>query len=321
MSSNGDSMFNGHPLSKVPFDFPFPYNTYEIQENFMKNLYFTLENSKFGIFESPTGTGKSLSLICGILKWYYDHKVFNLEKIEREISELEIQKNKNVSEDWIEQQSHELKLRNQIDSLKDCVKREKTYDEYIDNIRKQNEKRKKALKQDQNQVAVHALTYRNKSDTKTEKDKQKEKPLCEENLENVIEKVEEFDKYMKQIGEDKDMLLDDVTQDEEAIDEIEETEEEYEDLKIFFCSRTHSQLSQFVKEINKTVYQNQLRITSLSSRQNYCINESVNRLKNINLINEKCIELGRNSKKTKVDENKRALKKTKKYQHKMPLQE
>ncbi len=41
----------------IPGEFPFPYaQPYEIQLNFMKALYKTLELKKIGIFESPTGT-------------------------------------------------------------------------------------------------------------------------------------------------------------------------------------------------------------------------------------------------------------------------
>lgn len=40
--------------------FPFPFKPYDIQEKFMKELYFTLEQQKLGIFESPTGTVSSL---------------------------------------------------------------------------------------------------------------------------------------------------------------------------------------------------------------------------------------------------------------------
>lgn len=42
---------------EIPDKFPFPYEQpYEIQLNFMKALYKTLELRKVGIFESPTGT-------------------------------------------------------------------------------------------------------------------------------------------------------------------------------------------------------------------------------------------------------------------------
>lgn len=36
--------------------FPFPFQPYDIQEKFMKELYCTIEKEKHGIFESPTGT-------------------------------------------------------------------------------------------------------------------------------------------------------------------------------------------------------------------------------------------------------------------------
>lgn len=36
--------------------FPFPYQPYDIQEQFMQALYGVLQQGKVGIFESPTGT-------------------------------------------------------------------------------------------------------------------------------------------------------------------------------------------------------------------------------------------------------------------------
>lgn len=45
-------------LGTKPFGFPFePYN---IQKDFMEELYNVLEEGKVGIFESPTGTVRSL---------------------------------------------------------------------------------------------------------------------------------------------------------------------------------------------------------------------------------------------------------------------
>jgi len=38
-------------------------------------------------------------------------------------------------------------------------------------------------------------------------------------------------------------------------------------LKIFFCTRTHSQISQFIGEVQKTKYVDQLRLVALGSRQ------------------------------------------------------
>lgn len=61
--------------------------------------------------------------------------------------------------------------------------------------------------------------------------------------------------------------------------------------QIYYCSRTHSQLTQFVNELRKTVYAEDVKCVSLGSRKNLCINEEVRKLKNINRINERCLDM------------------------------
>jgi len=56
-------------------------------------------------------------------------------------------------------------------------------------------------------------------------------------------------------------------------DESSEEEEEEKKLKVYFCSRTHSQLSQFIKELRRTVFAKEMKVVSLGSRKNLCINE------------------------------------------------
>lgn len=53
----------------------------------------------------------------------------------------------------------------------------------------------------------------------------------------------------------------------------EEEEEEEVTPKVFFTSRTHSQLSQFVGELKKTEFGWRLRTVCLGSRKNLCINK------------------------------------------------
>lgn len=67
--------------------------------------------------------------------------------------------------------------------------------------------------------------------------------------------------------------------------------EEYPTRKIFFCSRTHSQLSQFVHEVRKTFWSNSVRLVVLGSRKTMCVNPNVNSLPTINQINDKCLDL------------------------------
>lgn len=44
-------------------NFSFPFPPYDIQKQFMRELYFTIENKKLGIFESPTGTVSKLRIL------------------------------------------------------------------------------------------------------------------------------------------------------------------------------------------------------------------------------------------------------------------
>lgn len=43
--------------------------------------------------------------------------------------------------------------------------------------------------------------------------------------------------------------------------------------KVYFCSRTHSQLSQFVEELKKTKFHLELSVVCLGSRKTLCINQ------------------------------------------------
>ena len=80
--------------------------------------------------------------------------------------------------------------------------------------------------------------------------------------------------------------------------------------KIFYCSRTHSQLAQFVQELGRVklptgswaidVQSDQdpkdhghavIKHLPLASRKNLCINPKVARLGNATAINERCLEL------------------------------
>ncbi|CAP65065.1 uncharacterized protein PODANS_5_6530, partial [Podospora anserina S mat+] len=64
------------PTSEEPIDFHHPYTPYPVQLEFMRTVYDVLErgNGQVGILESPTGTGKSLSLICSAITWLRNHK-------------------------------------------------------------------------------------------------------------------------------------------------------------------------------------------------------------------------------------------------------
>ena len=61
--------------------------------------------------------------------------------------------------------------------------------------------------------------------------------------------------------------------------------------KIFFVSRTHSQISQFVREIGKTEFGKNVRVVALGSRSTLCVNPEVVDLPTDARVNERCLEL------------------------------
>ncbi|KAJ3733285.1 helicase C-terminal domain-containing protein [Lentinula guzmanii] len=60
----------------TPDTFPaFPYTRpYTIQTELMRHLYEAIESRKVTVVESPTGTGKTSSLLCASLTWLHDEK-------------------------------------------------------------------------------------------------------------------------------------------------------------------------------------------------------------------------------------------------------
>ena len=51
------------------YDIMFPFEPYQIQKDFIENLLRTLDRKTNGLQQSPTGTGKTLSLLTGCLAW------------------------------------------------------------------------------------------------------------------------------------------------------------------------------------------------------------------------------------------------------------
>lgn len=231
-------------------DFPFPFLPYKIQADFMKSLYDCLENGNLGIFESPTGTGKTLSIICGALKWLKDNQekqkniiISKKEELENRIKEIE---EKNAS-DWFSVQTEQIelisekqKLQKKLDAI---TKEEQKIIKYKEQVKEYN---------DQKEVIKQYLPNDNWKNIK--RSKNKESSLEEKSL----EKEEFFD---------EDLILKDVDNHSDDSGEEEEIERESsQSCKIFFCSRTHSQLSQFIGELNKSPYSDQVSLVPLASR-------------------------------------------------------
>ncbi|XP_050438431.1 ATP-dependent DNA helicase DDX11 [Adelges cooleyi] len=294
--------FNGIVVEEkltAPLSFPFPFEPYQIQHDFMTNLYTAIENKKLGIFESPTGTGKTLSIICGAVRWLYDNEERELRQLKMTLDSLAVKNgSKNAGDkdddddddddDWITGQARLVKKQQQVYEISTMLKALEEFNYNIEQIKVEQRQKK-----DKSRLLAHRSILNQKNGIEIEN---------EENGKFVLDEESEF-------------LLEEYDQctSKDSVDETTDEKVEYEGVKIYFCSRTHSQLTQFVAEMKKSPY-SATRIVSLASRQNYCINKTVKNLKNITLMNERCLEMGKSKpsqKSTKVSTNGEVLKKKK----------
>ncbi|XP_076068379.1 ATP-dependent DNA helicase DDX11 isoform X2 [Oratosquilla oratoria] len=269
-------------MLQPPSTFEFPFPPYDIQEAFMRNLFHTLQEKKLGIFESPTGTGKSLSLICGALTWLRDYNKFYKDELEKKIAEAEEATKADDGPDWFSAATKRQAI--QVEFQKSKV-------EY-QNLLKQEE-RIASLKT--RRQAVKRATVKKVDDEFDQLFKD-----IQEVQQSVQRELQAVSGENDLTNDDYELLLEDYHSDDDDCWEKKNNEDEEQDcLKIYFCSRTHSQLSQFVREVQKTIFSEETRVVSLASRQNLCINEAVLRLNNSSMVNDRCLELQRGKQNTK----------------------
>ncbi|XP_069484673.1 ATP-dependent DNA helicase DDX11 isoform X2 [Ambystoma mexicanum] len=280
----------------VAISFPFPYQPYSIQEDFMAALYRVLESGKIGIFESPTGTGKSLSLICGALTWLKDFE----EKKKREESEAlagankEMNRNERTPDTFVHRSVEQLTSSLEPDWITQFVQKKEERD-MVDRLKEEQIKRKKRearLEEIRHNVQLkYAAKRKRNEDDETERLLKLSKQMLASDSLETSDPLEQ--------GEEE-LILAEYESDEEkkkghGLEE--EDEDDFEEdhvTKIYYCSRTHSQLAQFVHEVQKSPFGKDTRLISLGSRQNLCVNDEVRNLGAVQLINDRCTEMQKN---------------------------
>ncbi|XP_073079408.1 ATP-dependent DNA helicase DDX11 isoform X2 [Manis javanica] len=291
--------------------FPFPFTPYSIQKDFMAALYQVLEDGKIGIFESPTGTGKSLSLICGALSWLRDFEQKKRQEEARLLAAetVSLSDGKDLSSslssscqeapgpprppgepDWVTQFVQKKEERDLVDRLKEEQVRRKKREERLQQIRHNTQLRQAAKRARQDEEETERILRLSKAMLAAGAGTEVPEPLApgEEELILVEYESDEERGAARRVDEDEDDL------------------EEEHVTKIYYCSRTHSQLAQFVHEVRKSPFGKDTRLVSLGSRQNLCVNENVRTLGSAQLISDRCLEMQRSKheKKSKAEEEK-----------------
>ncbi|KAK8152501.1 ATP-dependent RNA helicase-like protein chl1 [Phyllosticta citrichinensis] len=263
----------------------------------MSALYQCIDQGKVGIFESPTGAGKSLSLICGSLTWLRDYKRVKFEE------GLSVDAVDDDEPDWMLEHAREEKRRaalHQRQQLEERIARVRARERKLKERHSNGEPHRKRQKistteadGEKDDEARFLLDDYESEDEQAQKAKSKASSDLGFSAETVA--------LMKKLGMPVDQK------------KVEEDVEEPDEVKIFYCSRTHSQLQQFASELRRVKMppaismeppensntscavskelEEDFKHLTLGSRKNLCINPKVSKLGSAAAINEKCLDL------------------------------
>ncbi|OTB12473.1 hypothetical protein K445DRAFT_320913 [Daldinia sp. EC12] len=270
-------------------DFHHPYTPYDVQEQFMNTAYEVLQRGEgqVGILESPTGTGKSLSLICAALTWLRNHK-----RSKYETSIIEAAQEFKDEPDWIVDQ---MLKRKREEILKQWEEREAR-------LRKIRAQEKAIEERGSKRRRLEEGSARNSKKTDNGDDDDDEWLLDEGQDKGSSQEGDDASGFSKETR---------VLMNKLGLGSLKTTEEDEDigdnDIKIYYTSRTHSQLTQFISELrrptfpaslpdsllsgNSSTEPEDIKHLPLSSRQRLCINPAVSRLGSLPAINDRCTEL------------------------------
>ncbi|KAG7279217.1 hypothetical protein CRUP_013609 [Coryphaenoides rupestris] len=269
-------------VNEIP-QFPFPYQPYPIQEQFMRALYVALEDSKVGIFESPTGT---VGYVCW--DWLKDFEERRRQETAALLQEREAvlsastttttssasSQNSSADPDWITDFVQKKSERELVSKIKEDEIKRKKREERLEMIR-HNVQLKHAFKRKVRE-SKHILgncrvrTMLPGGLQSSEEDEAFKLLQLSKGAQEEEGKEEGLGG-----GEEEELLVAEYQSDDDSAtkskfgggDDDEDDLGEEHVTKIYYCSRTHSQLAQFVHEVQKSAFCQDVRVVTLGSRQ------------------------------------------------------
>ncbi|KAJ9144707.1 ATP-dependent RNA helicase chl1 [Pleurostoma richardsiae] len=290
----------GEGHGDTPVDFHHPYTPYGVQLQFMRAVYDVLSqgDGHVGILESPTGTGKSLSLICASLTWLRNHKKAQYE------TSLQLPPNQ---------------LKDEPQWIVDQMLRRKRAD--LTRRWEEREQRLRRIREREKMMEVRSSKRRRIDEPAGLR---KKDAAVDEEAEFLLKDPESGDGFdendpLAHLSKETRALMEQVGMGSATKKMNEEADQPEDEIKIYYTSRTHSQLSQFISELRRPTFQSSLpeslaatapegkdddqqegvKLIPLSSRQKLCINPKVSRLGSLAAINDRCTELQQSKSKDK----------------------
>ncbi|GMM54635.1 DNA helicase [Maudiozyma humilis] len=320
--------------------FHHPYVPYSIQEQLMESLYdgALQGGKKVALVESPTGTGKTLSLICATVTWLRDNKSRLLQQAAAPASDTTKTTSSQSNSDsdfsdfsdssdepeWVLEGARAATQRETLELLAD-------YEHYLDNLAPPAASATAVVDAavahpggGQRHTGGRASLLANRKYTSQRGNARVNTPAPQKQRRAVGPSAAIADADLlpaepeeplaggsaakSKLGSEVRDLLEKLHSKERASrDRYGETpEDKYHDaspnpVKIYFASRTHSQLSQFAQQLNlpkfpssfdtEVVPLERIKFLPLGSKKQLCIEPSVKRWGTLEAINDACYDL------------------------------
>lgn len=251
-----------------------PYKPYDIQLQLMDAIYDALDNNyKIGIFESPTGTGKTLSLICATMTWLRDYKRNHI--FDHQFDNQSDNTNSDSDDpDWVNSTYKDTIVARSKSKIVD-------YELHLDKLQ---------LQYDNNQVSnVDELPVKKFKSSKSKHDHN-------DDFDDVDSQYLPSDFIAHQLESENTKITREINQ---LIMKNSNTHVSSFDcpINIYFSSRTHSQLNQFAHQLSLPTLESsfidineRVKFLPLGGRKQLCINDNIRKY-NDSSINDACIDL------------------------------
>lgn len=275
-----------------------PYSPYDIQLKLMNSIYADLlsadqsthKNTKLALYESPTGTGKTLSIICPVMTYLRDVKLSKITGGKEEIQDDQENDSFSFSDDepdWVTASYEQNVKTNVLQPYEDF---EESIDKYVMNAKihslKESGVKRRKLGNDKRPVNS-AKEDDNDDHFIISND------TVEDEISSLLSKINNSTPTGK-VNKSSDELL-------------------KQPLKIIFTSRTHSQLQQFSQQLKKVklnssfkdfkfnhrsilTEKERVKLLPVGSKRQLCCNDKINtKTLTIDQINDKCQDLRKDS--------------------------
>eukprot|EP01041_Mallomonas_annulata_P006326 gene6326-12801_t len=262
---------------------PFPGEPYPQQVKLMDAIYYSIDSSSIGILESPTGTGKTLSVISSVLHWLLLEEERIRQTVQSPPDKLSLK-----NDEWLDLfQSSKEKLPTDEENKQLCRAKKaiSLRNDILNRIGRLNFLGASVPSSHLN-IKATDKTIPTSVDLRLPYSSTSDESICPDS---------EF--LLEEYSSDKEDETNSLSSEDDSDDDSDDGLP-----KLIYCSRTHSQVAQFVTEIKRTMY-SKIRCITLGSRKNLCVNENITRNNNQKsdaFISERCLELQKKLSSSKV---------------------